>query len=238
VTAGKLLVAAVRATPEAARYFQGIGRAMVKADEQQNNGANRELIGKAFADHGIALGSAAMTAPTAALAGPPPKVQKTTARVAPATISDLRQRMRTKKGARFEVRPMRMLGDGIAEAIHRREIPLGQLSSRLRGVVGYAAEPVLIGSSGPRAALLGALPEPNRTEDEATAFVESLLKHDRIAFDEKPAPKAAAPRRALGLTAAAPQTPKTSTPYTHVVRSTGGKKVLTRVRFLCGCCAR
>jgi hypothetical protein len=240
VTAGKLLVAAVRATPETARYFQGIGRAMVKADEQQNGGAHRELIGKAFADHGIMLGSAAMTAATAGLAGPPPKVQKTIATISPATLSDLRERMRTKKGARFEVRPMHMLGAGIAECLHRREVPLGKLSNRLRGVVAYGAEPVLVGASGPRAALLGALPESTRTEDEVSAFVGTLLACDRIAFDGKKAPKSASASRKrprlVGAMAAAEHEPKTPEPYTHVIRTVGGKKVLTRLRFLCGCC--
>jgi hypothetical protein len=241
ITAGKLLVTAVQATPETARYFQGIGRAMVKVDEQQNGGANRDLIGKAFAGHGVLLGSAAMTAATAGLDGPPPKVLKTSATIAPATLGDLRRRMRTPKGARFEVRPMRMLGEGVAQAVHRREVPLGQVSGRLRGVVAYAAEPVLVGSSGPRAALLGALPESNRTEDEVAAYVETLLKHDRIALDGRPAPKRAAalrrggPQR-RGTMAVASAEPETPQPYTHVIRPVGGKKVLTRVRFLCGCC--
>jgi hypothetical protein len=240
VTAGKLLVAAVRATPETARYFQGIGRAMVKADEQQNGGAHRELIGKAFADHSIMLGSAAMTAATAKLAGPPPEVQKTKATISPATLSDLRERMRTKKGARFEVRAVQMLGAGIAEALHRREVPLDQISNRLRGVVAYGAEPVLVGSSGPRAALLGALPESIRTEDEVSAFVETLLAHDRIAFDgKKSSTSVSASRkrpRLVGAMAVAEHEPKTPEPYTHVIRTVGAKKVLTRLRFLCGCC--
>jgi hypothetical protein len=234
VTAGKLLVAAVHATPETARYFQGIGRAMVKADDDQNNGANREIIGKAFADHGIMLGSAAMTAATASLDGPPPSVSGSAAKIAAATLSDLRERMRTPKNARFTVRPLGMLGAGIAEAVHRREVQLGQFHKQLRGVVAYAAEPVLVGASGHRAALLGALPEPNRTEDEVAAFVETLVKHHRIAFGGKPA-KAAARGRRRGA-AAAPASTGVPTPYTHVIKSVGGKKVLTRVRFLCGCC--
>ena len=240
VTAGKLLVEAVRATPETARYFQGIGRAMVKVDDQQNGGANREIIGRAFANHNILLGSAAMTAATAGLAGPPPKVLKTSATIAPATLADLRQRMRTQKSARFEIRPMRMLGEGIAEAVHRREVPLGQVSSRLRGVVAYATEPVLVGSSGPKAALLGALPESNRSEDEVTAYVETLLTHDRIALSgrqpQRRAPVAKKGTRRLSVVAGASSNSDSSLLYTHVIRPVAGKKVLTRIRFVCGCC--
>jgi hypothetical protein len=226
VTAGKLLVSAVGDTPATARYFQAIGRAMIKADELHNEGENRARIGAAFAGHGIMLGSAAMTAPTAGLAGPPPKVQKAVAKLAPATLADLRLRIRTKPGARFAVRPVRLLGEGVAEAVHQREISLASLDSRLKGVVSYAPEPILIGASGGRAALLGALPEPNRTEDEVQAYVASLLKHDRISF-------ARGARRAVTAVSAAKKAPEI---YTHAVRSIAGKKVLTRIRFLCGCC--
>ena len=224
VKTGKLLVAAVRVAPASPRFFQSVGRAMVKADEQQNDGENREHIGKAFADHGVMLGSSAMTAPTAALAGPAPKVLKASASLAAPTLADLRNRMRTNRGAKLEVRPLQQLGAGIAEVVHRREVSLGQLHSRLRGVVAYQNEPVLVGPSGDRAAVLGALPELNRTEDEVNTFVETLLANGRIAFGAK------------AKSAVLPGGKEAPQPYTHVIRSLGGKKVLTRVRFLCGCC--
>ena len=133
--------------------------------------------------------------------------------------------MRTRKGAKFEVRPLQQLGEGIAEVVYRREVALGGVDSRLRGGVAYQNEPVLVGSSGARAAVLGAQPEMNQTEDEVSAFVETLLANGRIAFGAK-ASALAAPSDGK----AAPQ------PYTHVIRSVGGKKVLTRVHFLCWCC--
>jgi hypothetical protein len=176
------------------------------------------------------LGSAAMTAPTAALAGPAPKILKTRAKISPSTLTDLRQRIGAKKGAKFAIRPLAMLGEGVAEAVHRREVSLGDIDRRLRGVVAYAAEPVLLGRSGTRAAVLGALPEQTRTEDEVGAFVETLLKNGRIELEAKP--KAAAKKSAL---AAMPK-PRSNNVPTHVIRTVGGKKVLTRVRFMCGCC--
>jgi hypothetical protein len=230
-TCGKLLVDAVRQTPETARYFQAIGRAMVKADDKFNGGANRENIGKAFSGHGIMLGSAAMTAPTAALAGPAPKVLKMSASLAPSTLTDLRSRIGAKKGSKLTVRSLAMLGDGVVEAVHKREVSLGSLDNRLRGVVAFAAEPVLVGHSGARAAVLGALPEPNRTEDEVNAFVETLLANGCIALGGKPAAKAAK-KSLVAMSAAA----KSNNVATHVIKSVGGKKVLTRIRFLCGCC--
>jgi hypothetical protein len=236
VTVGTLLVEAVRNTPETPRYFQAIGRGMVKADEQLNGGANREPIGKAFSDHGLMLGSAAMTAPTAALAGPAPTVEASTAalagpataveastaKVAASTLADLRERIGAKKGARFAVRALSMLGDGVVEAVHRREVSLGSIHRSLRGVIAYAAEPILVGSSGGRAAVLGSLPEQTRTEDEVGAFVETLLAHGRIAL--------------AGLKEAAADIANSTDVPTHVIRTISGKKVLTRTRFLCGCC--
>jgi hypothetical protein len=229
-TCGRLLVEAVRQTPETARYFQAVGRAMVKADDQLNGGTHREAIGKAFAGHAIMLGSAAMTAPSAALAGPAPKILKNSATISASTLTDLRSRIGAKKGARFAIRSLPMLGEGVAEAVHRREVSLGAVDKRLRGVVAFAAEPVLVGRSGLRAAVLGALPEPTRTEDEVGAFVESLLKNGRIALDAKPR---AAARRSL---MAAPHEPTSNDVPTHVIRTVAGKKVLTRIRFMCGCC--
>lgn len=226
-TAGKLLVDAVRQTPETARYFQAVGRAMVKADDISNGGANREIIGKAFAGHSIMLGSAAMTAPTAALAGPAPTILKTGARIAASTLTDLRERIGAKKGAKFAVRSLAMLGEGVAEAVHRREVKLGDIDKRLKGVIAYAAEPVLVGASGTRAAVLGALPQPNRTENEVAAFVETLLKNGRIALGKPVAKKA--------LAFALPE-PKSNNVATHVIRSVGGKQVLSRIRFMCVCC--
>ncbi|MDB5578764.1 MAG: hypothetical protein JWR80_3940 [Bradyrhizobium sp.] len=225
-TCGRLLVEAVRQTPETARYFQAVGRAMVKADDLSNGGAHREAIGKAFADHAIMLGSAAMTAPSAALAGPAPKILRNSATISASTLTDLRARIGAKKGARFAIRSLPMLGEGVAEAVHRREVSLGDVDKRLRGVVAFAAEPVLVGRSGLRAAVLGALPEQTRTEDEVGAFVETLLKNGRIALGPKTGAK-------KSLVAA---TPKSNDVPTHVIRTVGGKKVLTRIRFMCGCC--
>ena len=50
--------------------------------------------------------------------------------------------MRAEACAAFEVRPVPMLGEGIVEAVHRREVPLGRVDARLKGVVAYAAEPM------------------------------------------------------------------------------------------------
>lgn len=71
-TAARLLIASIRQVRETQRFFQEIGRGMVLVDRNQNGGVNQQAIAQAFANHGIALGSSALTAPTASLAGPAP----------------------------------------------------------------------------------------------------------------------------------------------------------------------
>jgi hypothetical protein len=218
-TVGKLLLAGVRASPETPRYFRAVGRGMVLADGQLNDGANRDAIGEAFARHGLGLGSAAMLSPTAALAGPAPTILKEAAKLGAATVRDLRERIGAVAGSKLAVNVRNLFGERVAEAVHRRVVDLGPIDKRLKGVVAYATETALVGASGTRAALLGALPEQNQTEDEVSAFVESLLSNGRIALGGKKAAAAAADE---------PQPP------THAIRTRGGKKVLVRIRFLCG----
>jgi hypothetical protein len=222
-TAAKLLVAGVRAAPETARYFQAVGRGMSLADNDTNGGANRDAIRTAFARHNIMLGSAAMLAPTAGLAGNALKFGKGAFKLSPATTKDIRERIHAEPGSKMMVNRRSMFGTNIAEAIHRREVKLGALDNRLKGVVAYAAERILVGNSGPKPAVLGMLPERNRTEDEVNQYVRTLLNHGRIAMDGKK------PKGAI-----AGKSRKTPFIPTHVIRNRGGKKVLERVRFVCG----
>ncbi len=215
---GKLLIAGAQAAPEIGRFFRAVGRGMVMADQQQNGGANRQLIGDAFRGHNIDLGTAAMLTPTAALAGPPPTIAKTATKLAAATARDLRERIRALPGAKLAVSMRDMFGTRVAETMHRREVDLGHLDKRLKGVIALAAESVLVGSSGARAAVLGSLPEPTATESEVSAFVETLLENDRIELEPKGA-RAATAKRPVATT--------------HAVRTKAGKKVLTRLRFFC-----
>ena len=121
-----------------------------------------------------------------------------------------------------------LFGTPMVEVTNEREIPLGGLDTRLRGVVGLTQEPVMVGNSGGRAAVMGLMPHGADADNEVEAFVKTLLEHDRIDFSGT-----ARPRRA-GMVAA-PDGEKTKA--THAIATSGGKKVLTRVRFLCetGC---
>ncbi|MBI3470677.1 MAG: hypothetical protein HY013_04910 [Candidatus Solibacter usitatus] len=215
-TTGRLLVAGARTAPEAARFFQSVGRAMILADQQMNQGANRMAIRNAFTAHNVALGSTVMLAPTAALAGAAPKIAATTAALSAATRRDLGLRLGAAPRAQVLVTPMNIAGERVAHAAHQREIPLGKLHKSLKGVVALATESVLVGAVRGAAALLGAMPDSTSTIDEVTSFVETLLAHDHLAL--APAKGAAAVSRRT----------------THAVTVQRGKKVLSRVGFFCG----
>src|SRR5262249_59410143 len=86
-----------------------------------------------------------------------------------------------------------------------------------------AYEPVNVGDSGGRAAVAGAMLQPDDTVKEVIEFVKALLKHDRIDLDKKKKGAVASPRGATDG--------KRST-ATHAIESVGGKKVLTACPLL------
>jgi Fungalysin metallopeptidase (M36) len=217
-TAARLLIAGARNAPDSTRFFQSVGRAMSLADQQLNNGANRDAIGRAFAAHNIALGTNAMLAPVAELAGTSPRAGARSAALGQATAKDIADRLNVKGRVRMIVRPLQALGARVVEAVHQREVSLGEVHAKLKGVVALAAESVLVGVSGGRAAALGALPDASVTTNEVLSYVNALVKNERIAFDAKSLVKEV----------------KQAAQYaTHAVKSVGGKKRLVRLRFAC-----
>ena len=209
-TVGKILTAAAREAPESPRFFQSVGRAMVLADQKLNDGTNRNAIIDAFTRHAISLGSAAMLAPRSSLAGAAPQVRgkRGSAILTATTREDLKRRIGAPPRARMSVTTRSIGEEQIAEATHYREVSLASLSKDLKGVVALAAEPVLIGSSGKRAAIVSAMPDENTTTDEVHTFVESLLESDAIEFDGGSRP--AVPTR--GIRSAAPMRAATAQP--------------------------
>jgi hypothetical protein len=220
-TAGKLLIAGAKQAPVNPRFFQAVGRSMVLVDQATNGGANRDAITRAFAGHNIALGSTAMLAPRASLAGAAPKLAAKAkgAMLTAATTRDIKRRIDAQPGAKLSINAIEIGDEKVVQALHNREVSLSDLSDRLKGVVAIASEPILVGAVGASAAVMSALPDASTTTDEVQAFVETLLKHNRIAFD-------GGKRSAL----AGPQVDELPT---HIVTTRGGKKVLTRIRFLC-----
>ena len=216
--AGKILIEGARGAVVRPRFLQSMGRAMILADQNMHDGANRQHINDAFARHDILLGANAMMATTMALAGAAPKGAK----LGTAAREDLRRRLGSVRGAKLTLSATDFFGVRAVNAVQTRGVPLGSVDPKLKGVVAMAHEPVIVGASGSRAAVMGAVPNAAETESEVKAFVESLVAHRRIGYGGK-ARKAAVARRSF------PEH------VTHVVKTVGGRKVLQRVRFLCGC---
>jgi hypothetical protein len=217
-TAARLLVAGARDAPETPRFLQSVGRAMTLADDQLNGGANRQAIHDAFAGHGTSLGTNAMLAPTAALEGTEPALAAARPVVSKRTLSDVAGRLGAT--ARLAVRPRPIAGGRVMEAVHQREVALEALHPKLKGVVAFAPESVLIGGSGGRAALLGGLPDRAATVSEVESYVASLVDHHRIQFEKGEV-----------LRVRGEKLPRW---HSHGVRKVGAKRVLVRVRFACG----
>jgi hypothetical protein len=226
-TAGRLLAKAVATAPPKGRFFREMGRAMVKADEQDNDSANRDAIKAAFEGHDIPLGTGAMLAPIAGLAGPAPSIKAAAASLTQKVKKDLLARIGAI-GGKVAMKALRIGGEAVAEVIYDRPVPLDRLDKKLKGVVAWASEAILVGESGGRAAILGVLPEPAASADEVETFVRSLLKQGAIAFGG--ASKKTKPKGIVG--GAKPQL----NPVTHTIKVVGGKKALTRLRFACRCC--
>jgi len=218
-TAGAILINAAKCAPESPRFFRDIGRAMIITDEQLSQGANHLAIRNAFTHHDIALGSSAMLTPIAGLIGPSPKLTSKAkgAILNPKTRKDLLARIKASPGDKLSVRVVKIGSRRFAEALHLREVPLGKLDKRLKGAVAVGVEPILVGSSGNRAAIMGSLPEPTTTHNEVLSFVGSLLRQNSITFDDYQT-KAKA---------------RHSMPATHKVYRRGNKKILTRIGFAC-----
>jgi hypothetical protein len=223
VLAGELLIAGAKSAVITPRFLQSVGRAMTLADEALHGGAHRVAIRDAFGRHDILLGSNAMLAPTAALAGAAPRG----AALAASTRRDLRQRLGNTRGARLDVSAENVFGTPVVKAVQLRHVELGALHPMLKGVAAEAREPVLVGATGKRAAVLGAMPHADDTDGEVLAFVQSLLAHGRI---EMPAAK-----KQRGVAAVSRSGNAAIGRPTHAIGNVGGRKVLQRLRFQCGC---
>jgi hypothetical protein len=223
--AGRLLVHGAIKAPHTPRFFQAVGRAMTLEDAQLYRGRHHEAIRLAFRRHGILLGSVAAIAPRAALSGAPPRIGRGGVAVSRETLRDLRTHLGVPPRAALRMRSFALGGKPVAEAVHERAVPLAGLEPRLANVVAIGAEPALIGETNRRAALLGALPDKEATNDEVRAFVASLVRRDAIAYG------VAAKRRARGGGAVA----SLGGAATHAVVRVDGRPTLKRMRFACGC---
>jgi hypothetical protein len=107
-------------------------------------------------------------------------------------------------------------------------VDLSDVDPRLTGVMAMAKVDVLLGESGGRAAILGAVPDTSYHADAVREFASSLVTHEQISF----APVAAIEAQPSGGPNGA------DNPATHRVVNTRGAAQLTRVGFSCGCGCR
>jgi hypothetical protein len=232
-TAGSLLVQAAEQAPLTPRFFHSVGRAMVLADDATNGGKHRQAIGKAFAAHGVLLGSQSALMPKVALAGGAPTLAKKTAgavSLAASTIKDLKRRIAAEPGARMSFAAINLGAERFVAAVNHRQVDLSSLGKQFKGVIAMATESIVVGESGGAAAAFNALPDATTTEDEVLQFVKTLVENGRIKTEGAKPPKSAVAVSEVAALGAGLDDPLP----THVIRTQGGKKVLKRLRFLCG----
>ncbi|HEV7991162.1 MAG TPA: hypothetical protein VGP25_05010 [Gemmatimonadaceae bacterium] len=238
--AGALLAEGARNAVENPRLYEAVGVAMLAADLGMNRGANQLAIVAAFANHGIALAHPARAfQPRARLAGGVAKPKRGAAALSARAVSaELRRRLGATTGT-MRVDDFTLGADAASKFVHERSVSLDGLGAALEGVVAPAPEPVVVSRASATAAVaLSPIPDSHTTEDEVRYFAMTLLRNGQIGEQQSPRGAARAGgemllsaisrgrRGAQGGTTAMP---------THVVTSRGAERVLTRVRFACGC---
>ncbi len=224
--AGRLLVRAAIKAQHTPRFYQAVGRAMSLEDDQLYAGGHRDAIRDAFHRHGILLGSDAVLAPRSALKGKAPaRKGKGAVPLAKATLDDLKSRLGVPSRTALRVRTFDLGGQRVSEASHQREVSLKGLSPKLANVVALGTEPALVGQTDRHAAVFGALPDRQATEDEVRAFVGSLVRRGAIAYGASTVAKRGRQRAIASPHGVA----------THAVVRIDGQLVLRRLRFACGC---
>lgn len=225
--AGQILIAGAKGAPVTPRFLRSVGRAMVLADETLNGAANRDAIRNAFIAHNVLLGTNAMITPSLALAGPHPKRGK----LAASTRKDLMAHIGVAPGERVTADAADVFGTPVVKVVRSRDVELGTVDKSLKGVVCKAHDPVMVGTSGTRAAVVGALPNAAGTDSEVMDFVKTLVDNGQIDTGKK----SPAVRRGVMARRGKGTTPPPSEQVTHKVKTSGTKKELVRVRFQCAC---
>jgi hypothetical protein len=240
-TAGKLLAEGARTAVENPRLYEAVGVAMLAADIAMHRGANEAAIIGAFANHGIALAHPARAFQARArIAGGVAKPRRGAAAVSKGAVAaEVRRRFGAAAGT-VRVDDVTLGGEPASKYVHERRVSLDGLGAALAGVVAVAPEPVVVSrASATFAATLSPMPDSHTTEDEVRFFCMTLLRNGQLGGHPvvRRAPAGdvllsatARRKRAAAATEEAP----TALP-THVVESRGTERVLTRVRFACGC---
>jgi hypothetical protein len=240
-TAGKLLVAGAKGAPLTPRFYQAVGRVMMLEDRSVNGGANDRAIADAFSAHGIPLGASAMLSPTSSVATATGSTGS-----AKSAMAALGRRLSGDHGRKAHAtRRVEIGGSMVTEVSGERQVSLAAISERLKGVVCYVPNSVLVGDvSRGRSAVLGGFDDPDSVEHEVQRFVSQLVERGRVDFagndalvyaPSKLRGKGAAKTGRAGATSTHERRARLAT---HTVVASHGKRVLQRARFACGpgCC--
>jgi hypothetical protein len=214
-TAGKLLVAGLKAVPAAPRIYAGVGQRMLQADITMNGGANASAIQAAFAAHGMTL-----AAPAASLPVPLGK------RTRSGASRELRERLGVPAGTSLTFTPVESpLHGSISHVTAYRPVTLtGTGLDGVRVMVPASARVARRGGS-----ITGTLGEVTQidgdADEQARAFARSLVASGQVRT---------APRATRRL--AAPPQPPPNVPQravSHEIRIVDDQPTLVRVGFAC-----
>jgi len=195
-------------------------------------GSTRDIVRQAFANHGIALGSAAAAVPRATVAGTRLRRGAVASPVLMAsTAADLRVRLGAARRVALQVRGVTLGRQHLVEASHRRRIDLTGLAGYLENVFALGSEPVLVAPVRGAMAIMSSMPDANATRNEVQVFVKGMVARNEIAHASN---KPAVAHVKRGAVAAVPVAAR---PVTHRIVRQHGDALLQRVRFACGCCA-
>ncbi len=209
ITAGQLLLSALRTVPATPRLFEGVGRRMLQADIVNNNGANVPHIRAAFDTHGIALGAPATSLPV--------PLERGVVAVA-AAARELRARLEAPAGARLRL--TRVTSDLHGEIAHVTVFqPLPLAGAVLKGLQILVPAVARVQTRGRTiVGLLGeAVPVLAEAEAHARAFAKALVANGDLDVG-----------KALRAVRRPPR------PATHVVKIIAGKRTIARRGFACG----
>jgi hypothetical protein len=248
-TIAKLLFRATRAAQAVPRFFHAVGRAMVLDAGQDRK--LRDIIKKAFDNHGIALGAAALTVPKSRLAGSAVRSSPLSINLDADALQDLRGRLRAGSHSDARVRQVRFGSELMAETTFSRQVNMGALPAIPNRTFVPSPETVLVGNIGAGAtrmaglAVMSALPDRAAIDQEHADYLIGLTQRGKIqhagrvlgAVSVGVAARTAMGRRMSARDAATFAQSGVAPGITHIIAkdATGEKQTVQRVRFACRC---
>jgi hypothetical protein len=215
---GQLLADGVHTARVAPAYFSEVAAAMVQADRVRFAGRYRSALTRAFMDRGILAVDSAMALENAPL----PQVQP--AQPAGMAAPPIGTSVLTYETVSFD--DAYALGQGETPDLPLAPISIGNLNVEVHVP---ESEPVFEAA---RAAADSGASQPLESEDAARVFLEGLIQRGEIDLS----PVRGEPAAHAVAASLSEQAPTRPSKFTHSLAKEGGKLVLKRNHFNCGCC--